>query len=131
MSFAYATLEEAKRQVNVVVSDTYHDAYLTQLIFAASAAVKNHLGDKSAYQADLNDDDEPAAFDSNWEPLLESFDSATKSESVRYEVKQAVLFLVGEWFRNRDGNGANYGPNGELPKPVVALLAPLRDPALQ
>lgn len=131
MAFKYATLAEAKRQVNVPEDDTYHDAYLNMLLDAASGAVKNHLGKLSAFQPVLNEDDEPFVFDSNYEPELESFDSATRAERVRPEVKQAVLFLVGEWFRYRDGEGSNYGPNNELPKPVVALLMPLRDPQLR
>lgn len=130
MALQYVTLTEAKAQVSVFAADSSHDTYLTHLIHAASAAVKNYLGDKSVYRAALDDDDEPD-LDSNFEPILESFDSATQPEKVRDEVKHAVLLLIGEWFRNREGMGSGYAEGGYLPLPVRALLMPLRDPQLK
>ena len=122
---AYVTLAQAKQHVQV--DDSYHDEYLQHLIYAASAAVKNHLGDNSAYRAALDDDDEPA-YDSNYEPVLADLSGMTQDERARPEVKHAVLLLVGEWFRNREGEGGGYDAAGYLPRPVQALLYPLRDP---
>lgn len=49
-------------------------------------------------------------------------------------VKQATLLLLGEFYRNRDGEqsgavDAQYG-YGYLPRPVVALLYSLRSPVM-
>lgn len=127
-SFRYCKLDEAKAQLRIVLSDTSQDAHIDQLILSASAMVKNYMGDKSVYMPALDDDDEPLELDSNYEPVLESFDSATKDEMVRPEVKQAVLILVSELYRFREGDG-NFDGN-YLPATVRAILYPLRDPAI-
>lgn len=128
-TFKYCTLEEAKRQLRVVLTDTTQDDHINQLILSASAMVKNYMGDKSVYQADLDEDDEPE-LDSNWEPKLESFGDSNleKYQRVRPEVKQAVLVLIAELFKNREGEG-NFEGN-YLPATVRAILYPLRDPAV-
>jgi hypothetical protein len=127
MPFQYATVAEVKHQVRIPLGDTTQDEHLVQLIQAASASVKNYLGSASAYQADLDDDDEPAGLDSELQPVLESFGSEDdKFDRVRPEVKQAVLILVAEWFRNREGMGGTV--DNYLPAPVRAILYPLRTP---
>lgn len=126
MSFSYCTIEEAKRQLEIPSSMTAHDTLLNQLILAASASVKNYLGDKSAYLPDFDRDDEPVELDSNLEPVLSSFGDDDKSTQVRPEIKQAVLILVAMFFRDRDETGSFEG--NYLPAPVRALLYPLRDP---
>ena len=129
-AFSYVTVGQAKRHLRVPDADVTHDTEIAELVLAASAAVKNYLGDKSAYLPDYDEDDEPTALDSNYEPLLESFGSAVDaSERARPEVKHAVLILVGEFFRNREGEG-NFDGN-YLPSPVRALLYPLRDPQVK
>jgi hypothetical protein len=125
---AYITLNDAKRQCNIVLTDTRHDVLLETYISAASAMVKNHLGDKSVYQAPLDDDDEPE-LDSNFEPILQSFDSVEIVDRVRPEVKVAVAMLVAELFRNREGEGNFH--RGYLPDPIAAILYPIRDPQLK
>jgi len=129
-TFKYTTLLEAKRQLRVVETDTTQDDHINQLILSASSMVKNYMGDKSVYEPALDEDDEPVQLDSNYEPILESFgDSNTaKHERVRPEVKQAVLILISELFKNREGDG-NFEGN-YLPATVRAILYPLRDPAL-
>jgi hypothetical protein len=129
-TFKYCTLAEAKYQLRVPAVDVTQDEHIDRLILAASAMVKNYMGKFSVYQAALDDDDEPIERDSNYEPELESFgDSNTeKHQRVRPEVKQAVLVLVAELFRNREGDG-NFDGN-YLPATVRAILYPLRDPAL-
>lgn len=87
---------------------------ITIYIHAASAAVLNYL--KSGADSFLDSAGEVIT-DSNDEPV-----------GVPYEVRAAVMILVGYLFRNRDTNdGFNAG---YLPAPVTALLYPLRDPAL-
>jgi hypothetical protein len=125
---AYITLEDAKRQCSIVTTDTRHDDLLMLYINAASQMVKNHLGDKSVYRPPLDDDDEPE-YDSNWEPILQSFDSVEIVDRVRPEVKVAVCMLVAELFRNREGEGSF--ERGYLPAPVASILYPLRDPQLK
>jgi hypothetical protein len=124
----YCTLEEAKSQLRIPFADSTQDSHIEQLIYAASQMVKNYMGDKSVYQAVYGDDDEPLERDSNYEPILESFSDQPRAERVRYEVKQAVLILISELYRNREGDG-NFDGN-YLPSPVRAILYPLRDPAL-
>ena len=128
--FRYCTLEEAKRQLRVPTADTTQDEHIDQLIYAASAMVKNYMGKFSVYQAELDEDDEPVERDSNYEPELESFGDSNveKYQRVRPEVKQAVLVMVSELFKNREGDG-NFEGN-YLPATVRAILYPLRDPAL-
>lgn len=126
--FSYCTLREAKYQLQIPLEDTYHDEHLLQLMYAASSMVKNHLKSFSAYRPALNEDDEPAEKDSNYEPLLQSFGSEDdKSERVRPEIKQAVLILISELFKNREGDTAFSG--NTVPPVVQAILNPLRDPA--
>lgn len=45
-------------------------------------------------------------------------------------VRMATILLVGEWRRNPDNNVEGAFDRGYLPKPVTALLYPLRDPAI-
>jgi len=124
----YVTIDEVKRHLNIVPTDYTHDDYLRSLIYAASAMVKNHLGNKSVYIADRGEDDD-VELDSNFEPILESFGDAPTVEQVRNEVKVAVLLLIGELFLNREGAG-NF-ERGYLPAPVAAILYPLRDPQVK
>jgi hypothetical protein len=125
--FAYCTSDEAKYQLNIPITDTTHDHHIQQLIYAASAAVKRYVGDRSVYQPRYDEEDEPAVVDSNYEPQNESWgDEADKSTRVRPEVKQAVLVLISEMFVNREGAG-NFDGN-YLPSPVRALVYHLRDP---
>lgn len=124
----YVTLEDVKRHLQIVETDETQDEYLRLLIFSASAIVKNYLKHSSAYQALLDDDDEPT-LDSNFEPVLDSFSSGITPDKVRYEVRVAVLLMIGELYLNREGGG-NYS-NGTLPPAVSAILYPLRDPQLK
>lgn len=129
--FAYVTLEDAKDHLRIPCSDTADDAQIQGLIYSASAAVKNYLRPNSAYRVALDADDEPTEIDSNYFGDLEDFEyGESKAERARPEVKHAVLILIGEWFRYREGDGNNPDPN-YLPRPVRALLYPLRDPVVK
>jgi rRNA pseudouridine-1189 N-methylase Emg1 (Nep1/Mra1 family) len=125
-SLAYVTLEEAKRHLRISEFDECDDQSIDLLIGAASGVVKNYLKTASAYEGERDEDDD-YILDSNGEPDIDE-DSNT-ARYVKPEVKHAVLLLIGEWFKNREGDGAQY-VHMVLPAPVLALLYPLRDPAL-
>ncbi len=105
------TLSEAKAQLQMDHSD--QDAHITLLIHAASGAVLNYL------KRDLTEleSDDTLEIDSDGVIVMED------------EVKLATLYLIGVMFRDRDGVDTNAWEHGYLPKPVIALLYPLRDPA--
>ncbi len=117
----YVSLAEAKAQVRAPGS--IDDTRLTLLLRAASAAVKNYLGDFSAYEGERDSNDDDEILDSNFEPEIE-IDTATGYRLVRQEVKVAVLLLIDRWY-----NGNMEGmPGDTLPPEVRAVLYPLRDP---
>jgi hypothetical protein len=103
------------------------DADLTLKIHAASGAVLNYLKSGSPYELERNSSGvivEDSAgrpipvTDSNGDPV------------VLFEVRAAVLLMVGYLYRLRDDNEGKAFEPGYLPAPVTALLYPLRDPAL-
>lgn len=84
------------------------DDTLTLLIEGASGAVMNYLN------------------------LAHTFydDSFGSPADVPAEVQNAVLLLTGILSRDRSGVEMKDWEQGYLPRPVTALLYPLRDPAL-
>lgn len=123
MSLSYVTLAEVKSHLYIMPSEIHEDAYLTLLIQAASAHIKNYLGNFSAYEGQRDDDDD-YYLDSNYEPEIAL---SSDGRTLKPEVKAAVLLMIGEWYKNREGDGANY-EHLVLPAPVMALLISLRDP---
>ncbi|UJF37673.1 phage gp6-like head-tail connector protein [Pseudomonas aeruginosa] len=124
------TLQEASDHLR---RDTdYDDADLTLKIHAASAAVMNYLKrDSLAYEPERDSSGEVVRDSNGWPvPMLDS----SGNPAVRFEVKAAVLLMLGELYKNREGEQGGEIPTqwgfGYLPRPVVALLYPLRDPAL-
>lgn len=118
------TLQQARDQIR---SDTNaDDAHLTLNIHAASGAVMNYLKSTRPYVVDV---------DSNGDPVLDSFGDIVYFHDsagdllVLPEVQQAVLYLLGVFYRDRDGQEMTDWQQGYLPMPVIALLYPLRDPA--
>jgi hypothetical protein len=116
------TLAQAKARLRIM-----HDAEdddLSDMIRAASAAVMNYLH----VTAEAFTDSEGA--------VVSSSSSDSESEvaddgiTVPWEVQTAVLMLVGVMARDRDSVDSKDWEHGYLPKPVIALLYPLRDPAL-
>ena len=99
------TLAQARGQLQSTHSSD--DATLTLMIEAASQAVLTYL--RLELEADI--------------PVSASF-----------AVQQATLILVAEFYKNReaeqDGEVSPEFGYGYLPRPVVALLYPHRDPAL-
>jgi len=124
------TLQEASDHLR---RDTdYDDDDLTLKIHAASAAVMNYLKrDSLAYEPERDSSGEIVRDSNGWPvPMLDSSDEPV----VRFEVKAATLLMIGELYKNREGEQGGEIPTqwgyGYLPRPVVALLYPLRTPAL-
>ena len=121
----YVTLERAKQHLGMDhdEDDDLIDAYLT----AASGSVKNYLKSASAYEVERDSNDDPVT-DSSGDPVyvLDSNDDKV----VRLEVQQATLIMLGFLYKDRDENPDSAFEQGYLPRPVTALLYPLRDPAL-
>jgi hypothetical protein len=106
------TLEQAKQHLRIDHDDEDNDLILK--IHAASGAVVNYL--KSG--ADI-------FLDSNGEPV---YDSSDEPIGMPFVVKAAVLLILGFLYKDRDENAGDAYEQGFLPKPVTALLYPLRDP---
>lgn len=113
------TLQQASDHLRRDTSDDDND--LTLKIHAASAAVLNYLDEGAESFLDSAGD---VLVDSNGDPT-----------GVPFEVQAATLLLIGEFYKNRGGMqegeiDQKWG-YGYLPRSVVALLYPLRDPALR
>lgn len=104
------------------------DGDLTLKIHAASGAVLNYLKRGSPYVPNLDSAGDPV-LDSAGDPVP-ALDSAG-DPLVLFEVQAAVLLMVGYLYRLRDANDEDAFDRGYLPKPVTALLYPLRDPELK
>lgn len=50
--------------------------------------------------------------------------------SVHEDIQMATILLTGHFYNNPDGDPEHDWEQGYLPRPVTALLYPLRDPAL-
>jgi hypothetical protein len=106
------TLEQARQQIRM--DQNYDDAYIEASVRAASAAIIVYLK-------------APSFADSSG---LIPTDSAGIALDVPDDIAWACRLLVGEFYRNRDGQqeGEIDGLYGMLPRPVVALLYPHRVP---
>jgi hypothetical protein len=56
-------------------------------------------------------------------------DADGNPQGIPYEVQAATLLMLGYLYKDRDENANGAFEQGFLPKPVTALLYPLRDPA--
>lgn len=121
MPIAYITTAEAKEFSRI--QHAALDTTIGTLIEAASASVKNYLGDFSPYEGERNDDDD-YVLDSNWEPQLKL--DSNGLQVVKAEVKLAVMLLVDRWIKYQySDNPVDYG---YLPPEITSILYPLRDP---
>ena len=108
------TLEQASDYIRRDSADDDDD--LEAMIEAASALVRNYL--KSAVDDFLDSDGEP------------DLDSAGNPVGIPAEVVGATKWLTAWLYRNRDRDEEKAFEPGFLPAPVMAMLYPLRDPAL-
>ena len=111
------SLTAAKKHLRVDHDDEDSDIELK--VLAASAAVLDYL---KSYATFL-DSEGSVPQDSEGEP-----------QGVPYQVQAATLLLLGDLYKNREPQGddvvdAQFG-YGYLPRAVITLLYPLRDPAL-
>jgi hypothetical protein len=121
----YVTLVRAKQHLNMDHNED--DTLIEVYIQAASGAVKNYLKSSSPYEVERDSNDDPI-LDSSGDPIYVVDSSGDKL--VSYPVQAAVLLMVGFLYKDRDENPDQAFSAGYLPKPVTALLYPLRDPAL-
>lgn len=108
---ALVSLDRVKEALHVDSADD--DALLDAYIAAASAAVINYLKGQAEVLLDLD-----------------SSGDLPSGAEVPPEIEMATIILVGHFYREPDGNPDQAFEQGYLPKPVTALLYPLRDPAL-
>jgi hypothetical protein len=111
MTAALVTSDEVKRALRIDLDDTDDDALIEQLIYGATKMVINYL--KSAADA-----------------YLDSGGDVPSGTDIPDEIKTATIMLVGFLFKQSDQDPEGYFERGYLPKPVTAILYPLRDPAL-
>lgn len=122
----YVTLARAKQHLNM--DHDQDDVLIEAYIGAASEAVKNYLKSASPYEVERDINDDPI-LDSSGDPIY-VVDSSDEKQ-VKYAVQAAVLLMVGFLYKDRDENPDQEFQRGYLPRPVTALLFPLRDPALR
>jgi len=121
----YVTLDRAKQHLNMDHDED--DTLITAYIGAASEAVKNYLKSASPFEVERDSNDNPI-LDSSGDPVY-VFDSSG-DRVVKYVVQAATLLQLGFLYKDRDENADGAYDMGYLPKPVTALLYPLRTPAL-
>ena len=121
----YVTLERAKQHLNM--DHDLDDPLIEAYIGAASEAVKNYLKSASPYEVERDSNDDPV-LDSSGDPIYAVDSSGDKV--VRYAVQAATLLQIGFLYKDRDENANGAYEIGFLPRPVTALLYPLRSPAL-
>lgn len=122
----YVTLQRAKQHLNM--DHDLDDPLIEAYIGAASEAVKNYLKSASAYEVERDSNDDPI-LDNAGDPIYAVDSNGDKI--VRYAVQAATLLQLGFLYKDRDENADGAYDMGYLPKPVTALLYPLRDPALR
>jgi hypothetical protein len=122
----YVTLERGKQHLNM--DHNLDDVLIEAYIGAASSAVKNYLKSASPYEVERDSNDDPI-LDSSGDPNYIVDSSGDKV--VKYEVQAATLLQLGFLYKDRDENADGAYDMGYLPKPVMALLYPLRTPACQ
>lgn len=121
----YVTLARAKQHLNMDHDED--DNLIEAYIGAASEAVKNYLKSASPYEVERDSNDDPIV-DSSGDPVYLVDSSGDKQ--VKYAVQAATLLQIGFLYKDRDENADQAYEMGFLPKPVTALLYPLRKPAL-
>lgn len=106
------SLQQASDHLRRDTGDDDNDLILK--VQAASGAVINYLKDGATFL------ETAVELDANGEPI-----------GIPFEVKAAVLLMVGYLYKERDGDDGKSYEMGYLPRPVMSLLYPLRKPALE
>lgn len=123
------SLQQAKDHLRMDHDDDDND--ITLKVHAASGAVVNYVKSDNIYQY-AEDSEGEIVTDSSGDPVV-LLDSSGDPVP-KFEVQAAVLIMLGELYMNREaelqGEVAAQWGYGYLPQPVIALLYPLRDPAL-
>ncbi|MDA8485158.1 head-tail connector protein [Pseudomonas resinovorans] len=120
----YVTLARGKQHLNTDHDED--DSLIEVYILSASRAVKNYLKSGSPFAVERDSNDNPV-LDSNGAP--EYVRDSNGDKVIDAAVEAAVLILLGHLYKDRDQNTENAFEQGYLPKPVTALLYPMRDPA--
>jgi len=120
------TPEEAIAHLKITDADV--DMLDLQLkINAASKSVLKYLAGANFYELEVDIDNVPIV-DTNGDPIYA--ETTDGDRIVMYEVQAAVLILLGYLNRDRDADEEKAFEMGFLPKPVTALLYPLRTPVI-
>lgn len=120
MIYDIIDLDQAKAQANID-HDANDDEIESELIPAACAAVQNYLKSTSIYQPEV---------DSFGDAVTDSNGDTVYTTDILPEVVQATKMMFAYLWRHRDDNENESFDRGYLPKPVTAILYPIRDPAL-
>jgi hypothetical protein len=113
------TLAEAKLHLRIDEQDSAgnaDDSDLTLKIHAASGAVLNYI--RGSGETFLDSSGNPET------------DTAGDIVGVPYEVKAAVLLLLGDFYKEREALNAANWTQGFLPISVMSLLYPYRQPTI-
>lgn len=119
------TLQDAKAHLEMDHDDS--DADIGRMVSEASAAVLNYL-DGAPIGQPMRDEQGVVLRDTSDE-IVYVRDSSGEL-AVRFEVQAATKLMVGYLFRLRDEDEKREFEMGYLPRPVTALLYPLRSPAV-
>lgn len=121
------TMEEAK--AHLLVDHDDDDSDIERKLQEASAAVLTYLDGAPIGQPKRDEQGDIVRTEDGDIEYLRDGDELV----IRYEIKAAVKLLLGELYKHREteqgGEIANQYGYGYLPRPVVALLYPLRKPA--
>lgn len=120
------TPEEAIAHLKITDADV--DMLDLQLkINAASKLVLNYLAGANFYELEVDINNVPVV-DTNGDPIYAETSSGDRI--VMYEVQAAVLLMLGYLNRDRDSDEDKAFEMGFIPRPVTALLYPLRTPVI-
>ena len=121
------TLEEAK--AHLLVDHDDDDIDIERKLQEASSAILSYLDGSPIGQPKRDEQGAILRTPEGEVDYLRDDDDLV----VRYEIKAAVKLLLGELYKHReaeqDGEIPSQHGYGYLPRPVVALLYPLRKPA--
>lgn len=120
------TLEQASDHLRRDTTDDNAD--LTLKIMAASNAVINYLKSASPYELE-RDSSGDIIYDSSGKPV--PVEDSSGNPVVLPEVELATLYLIGVYYKDRDGETMKEWQHGYLPFPVTSILYPLRKPACE